>query len=123
MNNLLIFFAIPFAVVIISIALQKLLRCPYLVASIILSIFLIIGFALSNTTYLIAGIVYTILSFVTAYITMLVHRYKNRNNTFSNINLNNNGVSNMNPNGNYMNTATTLNTLTNETTNCGYNRI
>ena len=75
MTNLLIFFAIPFAVVVVSIALQKLLRNPFLVAAIILSIFLVLSFAISNTTYLIAGIIYTVLSFVTAYLTMLIKRH------------------------------------------------
>ena len=40
MNGLLIFFAIPFAVIIISIALQKILKCPVLIAAITFAIFL-----------------------------------------------------------------------------------
>ena len=40
MNILLIFFALPIATIIISIALQKILRCPILVAAIIFAIFL-----------------------------------------------------------------------------------
>ena len=40
MNTLLlIFFALPIAVIVISIALQKILKCPVLVAAIIFSIF------------------------------------------------------------------------------------
>ena len=38
MNVLLIFFAIPLAVIVISIALEKLLDCPVLVSAIIFSI-------------------------------------------------------------------------------------
>ncbi len=91
MMNLLIFFAIPFAIVIYSIALQKLLRCPFLVAGIIFSTFLIISFATMNINFLIAGIIYTIISFVSAYITMLIdknrrEREENRNNDVSTIN-------------------------------------
>ena len=41
MNVLLIFFAIPLAVIVISIALEKLLDCPILVAAIIFSILLL----------------------------------------------------------------------------------
>ena len=41
MNILLIFFALPIATIIISIALQKILKCPILVAAIIFAIFLI----------------------------------------------------------------------------------
>ena len=94
MNNLLIFFAIPFAVIVISIALQKLLKCPYLVAAIILSIFLVIGFALSSTMFLVAGIVYTIISFVTAYLTMIICRIFRNNNNCSIISTLNNGNQN-----------------------------
>ena len=38
---LLLVFAIPIAIIVISIALQKLLRCPILVAGIIFSILLL----------------------------------------------------------------------------------
>ena len=91
MMNLLIFFAIPFAIVIYSIALQKLLRCPFLVAGIIFSTFLIISFATMNINFLIAGIIYTILSFVVAYVTMLIERNKRseENNNNSNLTTNN----------------------------------
>ena len=44
-TNLLIFFAIPLAVVIISIALQKILENPFLVAGIVFSILLVIVLA------------------------------------------------------------------------------
>ena len=40
MTNLLIFFALPIATIIISIALQKIFKCPFLVAAIIFAIFL-----------------------------------------------------------------------------------
>ncbi len=92
MNNLLIFFAIPFAVIVISLALQKLLRCPFLVAAIIFSIFLVVGFAISNLNIVIAGIIYAILSFVTAYLTMVVARLRRENNQ-ENANNNNNNTS------------------------------
>lgn len=72
MNILLIFFALPIAVIILSIALQKLLKCPALVAAIIFAIFLIVTFVINNLQLLIAAIVYAILSFITAYITCLV---------------------------------------------------
>lgn len=72
MNNLLIFFALPVAVIIISIALQKVLKCPALVASIIFSIFLIVTFVIDNIIFLIATIVYTILSFITAYLICVI---------------------------------------------------
>ena len=49
MNTLLlIFFVLLLAVIIISIALQKIFRCPFLVAAIIFAIFLVVTFALGN---------------------------------------------------------------------------
>lgn len=74
MNTLLIFFALPIAVIIISIALQKIFKCPFLVAGIIFAIFLVVTFVIGNLTFLIATIVYTILSFITAVITKIVYR-------------------------------------------------
>ena len=113
MSNILILilFAIPFAVIVVSIALQKLLRCPYLVAAIIFSIFLVIGFAIPDTNYIIAGVVYAIISFVTAYITMLIHRWLRNNN-----NCNSEIVTLNNDNG-----FTTI-TNNNNTNTCGCNR-
>ena len=52
MNTLLIFFALPIAVIIISIALQKIFKCPFLVAT----------------------IAYTILAFITAILTNIICR-------------------------------------------------
>lgn len=74
-TNLLIFFAIPLAVIIFSIALQKIIKNPFLVAGIIFSSLLIIVLALLDTVYLIAVVAYTILSFVTAVLTLLLCRW------------------------------------------------
>ena len=74
MNILLIFFALPIATIIISIALQKILKCPPLVAAIIFSIFLIVTFIIGDLNFLIATIVYTIISFITAVIVSLICR-------------------------------------------------
>ena len=74
-TNILIFFAIPLAVVIISIALQKVLKNPFLVAGIIFSILLVIVLALFDPIYLIAVLAYSILSFITAILTALICRY------------------------------------------------
>lgn len=78
MNTLLIFFALPIAVIIISIALQKILKCPALVAAIIFAIFLIVTFVVNNLNFLIAAIVYAIISFITAFITCIVGRLLER---------------------------------------------
>lgn len=74
MNTLLIFFALPIAIIIISIALQKIFKCPFLVAGIIFAIFLIVTFTIGNLNYLVATIAYTILAFITAVLTNIICR-------------------------------------------------
>lgn len=71
MNNLLIFFAFPIAVIVFSYALQKLINNPVLVSAIIFSVFLIITFAAFDETFLIATLAYTILSFIVATLTQI----------------------------------------------------
>lgn len=72
MNVLLLFFALPIATIIISIALQKIFKSPALVAAIIFAIFLVITFFVNNINFLIATIVYTIISYITAVIVCIV---------------------------------------------------
>ncbi len=94
MNNLLIFFAIPLATIILSSIFETLIRCPIKVGGIAFSIFLIIAFALGGTADLIvAAIVYTILSFLSAFITMLIQNRIEENNSSNSCNScgNNNG--------------------------------
>ena len=78
MNILLIFFALPIATIIISIALQKILRCPLLVAAVIFAIFLIFTFIINNLNFLVAAIIYAIISFITAAIVCIICRIFNR---------------------------------------------
>ncbi len=77
--NLLIFFAIPFATILLAIVLEKILDNPILVAITFFGIYLIIAFALfafgvitDLATALIAIIIYTIIAFITAYIVRLI---------------------------------------------------
>ena len=76
---LLIFFAIPILVIVVSISLQKLLKCPGLVAAIIFAIFLVITFIVGNLIFLVAAIIYAIISFITAVIICLIDRWRERN--------------------------------------------
>ena len=71
MNTLLLLFAIPVAVIILSIVLQKILRCPILVAATFFFFFLIVAFAVFDSSFLIYVIIYTILAYVTAVLTRL----------------------------------------------------
>jgi len=68
MNILLLFFALPVATIILSIVLEKLLRCPVLTAATFFAIYLIITFAVFDSSFLVLVIAYTILSFITAII-------------------------------------------------------
>ena len=77
--NLLIFFALPLATILLSIVFQKVLRCPILVAITFFAIYLIILFALyaagvitNLAEGLIAVIIYTIIAFLTAWLVRLV---------------------------------------------------
>ena len=71
-TNLLIFFAIPLAIIVLSVAFQKILRNPFLVAAIIFSIALVIVLAFFDPIYLIAVVAYTVLAFITALLTCLL---------------------------------------------------
>ena len=75
MNTLLIFFAFPIAVIIISAILEKILKNPVAVAAFIFAIFLIVTFAAFDETFLIATLVYTIIAFITA---IIVHSLKRK---------------------------------------------
>ena len=73
MNTLLIFFALPIAVIIVSAILQKVLKCPLAVAALIFAIFLVVTFAAFDATLKIATLAYTILAFITAIIVKLFY--------------------------------------------------
>ena len=73
--NLLIFFALPIATILLAIVLERVLQSPILVAITFFSIYLIVLFTLFATgvvtdlaTLLIALIVYTFLAYITAVI-------------------------------------------------------
>lgn len=91
-NILLLFFALPIATIIISIALQKILNNPLLVAAVIFAIFLVVTFIIGDLNLLIATIVYTILSFLTAAIVNYID--ENREENHNNNNSNNNSINN-----------------------------
>ena len=80
MNTLLIFFAFPIAVIIISAILQKLIKNPIAVAALIFAIFLIVTFAAFDVTFLIATFAYTILALVTSLIVKFICESNNNNN-------------------------------------------
>lgn len=69
MNILLLFFALPVAITILSIIFETIINCPLKIAGITFSILLIVTFAVADETYLIYTIIYTILSYVVAWLT------------------------------------------------------
>lgn len=74
--NLLIFFVLPLATILLAIVLEKILRSPILVAITFFAIYLLILFLGNITTDLATGliaiIVYSILAFLTAYISRIL---------------------------------------------------
>lgn len=78
MNILLLAFALPVATILLAIVLQKILKCPLLVAATFFAVLLIITFAVLDTSFLVFAIIYTILAYVTAVLTRLVCRIINQ---------------------------------------------
>ena len=68
MNILLILFALPIATILLAIVLQKILKCPVLVAITFFAIDLIVAFAFFYASFLILVILYTALAYITAVI-------------------------------------------------------
>lgn len=72
MDILLLAFALPVATILLAIVLQKVLRCPILVAATFFAILLIITFAVFDSSFLVFAIIYTILAYITAVLTRFV---------------------------------------------------
>ena len=69
MNSLLLFFALPVSVSILSIILETIIHSPIKIAGIAFSILLIVTFLAADETFLIFTILYTLLSYITAWLT------------------------------------------------------
>lgn len=82
--DLLLYFAIPVATILLSIVWQKIIRSPSLVAITAFAIFLLYVYS-TDTTLLIFAIVYTILAFVTALITKYICGHSGANGLFTSI--------------------------------------
>lgn len=98
MDLLLLFFAIPLAVIILSIVLQKILKCPWLVAATFFAIFLIVTFAVGDIRLLIFTVIYTIISYITALIFRAVCNFMCNGITLRNINTRNINTNTLNAN-------------------------
>lgn len=87
MNTLLLFFALPVATIILAVVLQKILRCPLLTAATFFAIYLIVAFAVFDSSFLVFVIAYTILAFVAAIIAEYFFRRCNGENNYSKCNI------------------------------------
>lgn len=74
MNTLLLFFAFPIAIIILAIVLQKILKCPLLVAGTFFAILLILTYTVFGSDFLVFAIIYTLLAYVTALLTNIIHQ-------------------------------------------------
>ncbi|MBR3162693.1 MAG: DUF2651 family protein [Clostridia bacterium] len=70
MNNLLVFFALPLATIIIAIVLERIWKNYILVTLFTFAVYLIVAFALGDATLLVLVIIYTFLAFVAAFLSM-----------------------------------------------------
>ena len=96
MNSILFLFIFPIATIIFSIALQLILKKPFLVSAIILAIFLIVTFTVYGVNFLIAAFIYAIIALITAYIVSLFCKIGNRTIQINLINNNRNSCCNTN---------------------------
>ena len=70
MSNLLIFFVFPLATIIISVVLERVWNSYILVTALTFAIYLIVSFALGDNSLLVLVIIYTLLSFISAFLSM-----------------------------------------------------
>ena len=74
MDIILLFFALPISTIILAIVLQKVLKCPILVAATFFAIYLIVTFTAFDSDFLIFAIVYSIIAYITAVLTKYISR-------------------------------------------------
>ena len=74
MSNLLIFFALPLATIIIAIVLERVWKSYILVTLFTFAVYLIVAFALGDANLLVLVIIYTLLAFIAAFLSMLFRK-------------------------------------------------
>ena len=85
--SLLLFFALPIATIILSVVLQKILKCPILVALTFFAIYLVVAFSAFDYYFLVYAILYTIISYITACLTRFLCCLINSNGCIQNLNV------------------------------------
>jgi len=66
--TLLIFFALALTTIVLSILINRLVKCPLLVALSVFSVVLLVAVILANTTLVVVAILLGILSFLSAFL-------------------------------------------------------
>lgn len=96
--DILTFFALPIATIIIAFALEKILRLPFLTALVIFAIYLIAAFTAFDSSFLINAIIYTLLAYIAALIAEYLYtncRFRGLECRCCNNNGNNNNTANL----------------------------
>ncbi len=74
MNSILLFFVLPISTIILSVTLQKILKCPTLVAATFFAIYLIATYTVFNSNFLIFAIAYSLIAYITAIIVQYINK-------------------------------------------------
>ncbi len=125
MNNiLLLFFALPVAITILSIIAETLIHSPIKIAGITFSILLIITFTIADENFLIFTILYTILSYIVAWITNQWINNQNDDNCLNQLiqTTNAENLLNVNNQNNTNNPISQLNNIQSQNIGCGCRR-
>lgn len=93
--DLLLYFALPVATIILSIVWQRIIKSPVLVGLTAFAIYLIVTFAAFDASFLIFAIIYTILAFIAAWIARFICENIGRNCMFRNISAENINANNI----------------------------
>ena len=96
--DLLVYFALPVATIILAVVFQKIIKSPILVALTAFAIYLIVTFTAFDASFLINAIVYTILAYIAASITQFIIRALKGNWTIGNLNAENINTDTLNTN-------------------------
>ena len=116
---LLIFFAIPIAVIILSAIFETIINCPIKIAGIVFAIFLIVSFATIGSEGLIATIIYTILAYLTAWIVKRINHTDNKHQSLEDFILNNSEIITNSLNNNLNQENNNNQVINNNSNNCG----
>ena len=106
MNNLLIFFALPLATIIIAVVLERIWNNYILVTLFTFAVYLIVAFAVGDSILLVLVIAYTFLAFIAAFVSMVFRKISKKLKCLENTESNTEETSCINNTQNYAINAT-----------------